>query len=87
MLLSVTVPSLAWANSTLLSPLQLPSNSGLTISNANSAWVEQSYTLQKEFQDALTKYYQAEVKPLTSAQVRGSLPWGDATARPGGLEF
>jgi hypothetical protein len=51
--------------------MQVPQGSNLTVSSANSAWLEGSYTLQAGFKDALTRYYSAQAEPITTAKVGG----------------
>lgn len=41
----------------------------LTVADANSAWVAQRYSLQPGYSQALSKYFSAQVQPITTAQV------------------
>lgn len=59
----------------------MPSDSNLTVSIANSAWLDQRYALQPAFLAALQQYYAAQAAPITTAEVRCCEGWlGDGQA-------
>lgn len=59
--------------------LEVPPNSPLNVTNANSAWVDAGYQLQPGFQQALRQYFDAEVRTISTSQAVNS--WvGQATA-------
>ncbi len=55
----------------------------LTVADANSVWVAQRYALQQQYSQALAEYFQAQVEPITTAEV--SAPLG-AGRMPGAAE-